>query len=117
MGQKLFEKYKVIDVDTHITEPAGTWTDRVSTMNELARRRVQFKLLVGVVGILIAAGAWATLRWWGAESVLREAAAAPAEPAEPAAPAAQTRSALPATLEIQMLRRELASLRASRAVG
>ncbi len=28
---KLFERYKVIDVDTHITEPAGVWTDRVSS--------------------------------------------------------------------------------------
>ena len=31
MSQKFFEKYKVIDVDTHITEPAGVWTDRVSS--------------------------------------------------------------------------------------
>ena len=31
MGQKLFEKYKVIDIDTHITEPADVWTDRVSS--------------------------------------------------------------------------------------
>lgn len=31
MSQRLFEKYKVIDVDTHITEPAGVWTDRVSS--------------------------------------------------------------------------------------
>ncbi len=31
MGQKLFQKYKVIDVDTHITEPRDTWTDRVSS--------------------------------------------------------------------------------------
>ena len=31
MGQKLFEKYKVIDIDTHITEPAGVWTDRVAS--------------------------------------------------------------------------------------
>ena len=26
----LFERFKVIDVDTHITEPADTWTSRVS---------------------------------------------------------------------------------------
>ena len=31
MGQKLFQKYKVIDVDTHITEPRDTWTARVSS--------------------------------------------------------------------------------------
>lgn len=31
MSQKYFEKYKVIDVDTHITEPAGVWTDRVAS--------------------------------------------------------------------------------------
>ena len=31
MSQKLFEKYKVIDVDTHITEPATVWTDRVAS--------------------------------------------------------------------------------------
>ncbi len=30
MSQMLFEKYKVIDIDTHITEPANVWTDRVS---------------------------------------------------------------------------------------
>ena len=27
---KLFERFEVIDVDTHITEPADTWTSRVS---------------------------------------------------------------------------------------
>jgi predicted TIM-barrel fold metal-dependent hydrolase len=26
----LFDRYRVVDVDTHITEPAGVWTDRVS---------------------------------------------------------------------------------------
>ncbi|MBM4385244.1 MAG: amidohydrolase [Deltaproteobacteria bacterium] len=26
----LFDRYRVIDIDTHITEPAGVWTDRVS---------------------------------------------------------------------------------------
>ena len=31
MSQKYFEKYTVIDVDTHITEPAGVWTDRVAS--------------------------------------------------------------------------------------
>ena len=31
MSPKLFEKYKVIDVDTHITEPPDVWTDRVSS--------------------------------------------------------------------------------------
>ncbi len=31
MSQNYFEKYKVIDVDTHITEPAGVWTDRVAS--------------------------------------------------------------------------------------
>ncbi len=31
MSQKLFETYKVIDVDTHITEPANVWTDRVAS--------------------------------------------------------------------------------------
>jgi len=31
MSQKLFERYKVIDVDTHITEPPGVWTDRVAS--------------------------------------------------------------------------------------
>lgn len=31
MARKLFEKYKVIDVDTHITEPANVWTDRVAS--------------------------------------------------------------------------------------
>ncbi len=31
MSKKLFERYKVIDIDTHITEPAGVWTDRVSS--------------------------------------------------------------------------------------
>ena len=31
MSEKLFSKYKVIDVDTHITEPATVWTDRVSS--------------------------------------------------------------------------------------
>ena len=31
MSQKYFEKYKVIDVDTHITEPPGVWTDRVAS--------------------------------------------------------------------------------------
>jgi hypothetical protein len=25
----LFEEFKVIDVDTHVTEPADTWTSRV----------------------------------------------------------------------------------------
>ncbi len=31
MSQKFFEKYKAIDVDTHITEPPGVWTDRVAS--------------------------------------------------------------------------------------
>ena len=31
MSQRYFEKYKVIDVDTHITEPPGVWTDRVAS--------------------------------------------------------------------------------------
>jgi predicted TIM-barrel fold metal-dependent hydrolase len=31
VSQKFFEKYKVIDVDTHITEPEGVWTDRVAS--------------------------------------------------------------------------------------
>ncbi|MCR9095786.1 MAG: amidohydrolase [bacterium] len=31
MSQRHFEKYKVIDVDTHITEPPGVWTDRVAS--------------------------------------------------------------------------------------
>ena len=31
MSQKLFEKYKVIDIDTHITEPADVWTERVAS--------------------------------------------------------------------------------------
>lgn len=31
MSQKFFDKYKVIDVDTHITEPPGVWTDRVAS--------------------------------------------------------------------------------------
>jgi predicted TIM-barrel fold metal-dependent hydrolase len=30
MTQKFFDRYKVIDVDTHITEPPTVWTDRVS---------------------------------------------------------------------------------------
>jgi predicted TIM-barrel fold metal-dependent hydrolase len=29
--EKLFDRYKVIDIDTHITEPAGVWTERVSS--------------------------------------------------------------------------------------
>ncbi|MEZ4292242.1 MAG: hypothetical protein R3E53_17545 [Myxococcota bacterium] len=28
MTEKLFHRYKVIDVDTHITEPAEVWTAR-----------------------------------------------------------------------------------------
>ena len=31
MTEKLFHRYKVIDVDTHITEPAEVWTARVSS--------------------------------------------------------------------------------------
>lgn len=31
MSTKLFEKYKVIDIDTHITEPPDVWTDRVAS--------------------------------------------------------------------------------------
>jgi predicted TIM-barrel fold metal-dependent hydrolase len=31
MTQKLFDRYKVIDTDTHITEPADVWTSRVSS--------------------------------------------------------------------------------------
>jgi predicted TIM-barrel fold metal-dependent hydrolase len=31
MSQKLFERYKVIDIDTHITEPHDVWTARVSS--------------------------------------------------------------------------------------
>ena len=31
MSNKIFERYKVIDVDTHITEPATVWTDRVAS--------------------------------------------------------------------------------------
>ena len=31
MTEKMFNRYKVIDVDTHITEPAGVWTDRVAS--------------------------------------------------------------------------------------
>ena len=31
MTQKHFEKYKVIDIDTHITEPADVWTSRVAS--------------------------------------------------------------------------------------
>jgi len=31
MSQKLFERYKVVDIDTHITEPADVWTARVSS--------------------------------------------------------------------------------------
>ena len=31
MSQKMFDRYKVIDVDTHITEPADVWTARVSS--------------------------------------------------------------------------------------
>ena len=31
MSDKYFDRYKVIDVDTHITEPAGVWTDRVAS--------------------------------------------------------------------------------------
>jgi predicted TIM-barrel fold metal-dependent hydrolase len=31
MSEKIFDRYKVIDVDTHITEPAGVWTDRVAS--------------------------------------------------------------------------------------
>ena len=31
MTEKMFDRYKVIDVDTHITEPPGVWTDRVAS--------------------------------------------------------------------------------------
>ena len=31
MSQKIFERYKVIDIDTHITEPPSVWTDRVAS--------------------------------------------------------------------------------------
>ena len=31
MSQKLFERYKVIDIDTHITEPPDVWTARVAS--------------------------------------------------------------------------------------
>lgn len=31
MSQKMFERFKVIDTDTHITEPADVWTSRVSS--------------------------------------------------------------------------------------
>ncbi len=27
----VFERYKVIDVDTHVTEPRDVWTSRVSS--------------------------------------------------------------------------------------
>ncbi len=27
---QIFDRYKVIDVDTHVTEPADVWTSRVS---------------------------------------------------------------------------------------
>ena len=27
----LFDRYKVIDVDTHVTEPRDVWTSRVSS--------------------------------------------------------------------------------------
>lgn len=30
MSRKFFQRYKVIDIDTHITEPAEVWTARVS---------------------------------------------------------------------------------------
>ena len=30
MGSDLFDRFSVIDVDTHVTEPADTWTSRVS---------------------------------------------------------------------------------------
>ncbi|MBJ22955.1 MAG: amidohydrolase [bacterium] len=31
MSEKIFDRYKVIDVDTHITEPPDVWTDRVAS--------------------------------------------------------------------------------------
>ena len=31
MSNRIFDRYKVIDVDTHITEPAGVWTERVAS--------------------------------------------------------------------------------------
>lgn len=31
MSRKFFQRYKVIDIDTHITEPAEVWTARVSS--------------------------------------------------------------------------------------
>ena len=31
MTKKFFDRYKVIDVDTHITEPADIWTERVAS--------------------------------------------------------------------------------------
>ena len=31
MAQKIFDRYKVIDTDTHITEPGDVWTSRVSS--------------------------------------------------------------------------------------
>ena len=30
MTAPLFERYRVVDIDTHITEPADVWTSRVS---------------------------------------------------------------------------------------
>ena len=31
MSEKIFDRYKVIDTDTHITEPHDVWTSRVSS--------------------------------------------------------------------------------------
>src|SRR3990172_256776 len=31
MTRSLFERYRVVDIDTHITEPADVWTSRISS--------------------------------------------------------------------------------------
>ena len=30
MATPIFERYRVVDIDTHVTEPADVWTDRVA---------------------------------------------------------------------------------------
>ena len=31
MEDSLFDRIRVIDIDTHVTEPAGVWTDRLAS--------------------------------------------------------------------------------------
>ena len=40
-SQPLFDRYRVVDIDTHVTEPADVWTERVE-------RRFGERVLEGV---------------------------------------------------------------------